>query len=93
MVPPGALVPTKALGGGTVPLRVPFVEYDEVGAICTECGRTFPSPDALQAHRTESHAARESPRPPAKAVRCTVCRARFPSTDALARHNRAAHLG
>jgi len=34
---------------------VPYVEYDEVEAICSDCGRTFRSEEALYSHREESH--------------------------------------
>jgi hypothetical protein len=34
---------------------MPYVEYDEVEAICSDCGRTFRSEEALYAHREESH--------------------------------------
>ncbi|MGD0257932.1 MAG: hypothetical protein ABSB90_08685 [Thermoplasmata archaeon] len=34
---------------------MPYVEYDEVEAICSDCGRTFRSEEALDAHRLESH--------------------------------------
>jgi hypothetical protein len=35
---------------------MPYVEYDEVEAVCAECGRIFRSEEALEAHRRESHA-------------------------------------
>jgi hypothetical protein len=34
---------------------MPYVEYDEVEAICSDCGRMFRSEEALDAHRQESH--------------------------------------
>ena len=34
---------------------MPYVEYDEVEAVCADCGRIFRSEDALEAHRRESH--------------------------------------
>jgi len=74
----------------------PYVDYDEVGAVCSECGRQFPSDEALAAHREEAHAGVPSPAPAVRAapqVRCAVCGHRFPSVSALARHNRAAHTG
>jgi hypothetical protein len=51
------------------PMRrsMPYVEYDEVQAVCSDCGRIFPSEDALSAHRAESHAVEDvtaaAPRP------------------------------
>jgi hypothetical protein len=34
---------------------MPYVEYDEVEAVCAECGRIFRSEDALALHQQESH--------------------------------------
>jgi hypothetical protein len=34
---------------------MPFVEYDEVEAVCADCGRLFRSEEALELHRRESH--------------------------------------
>lgn len=34
---------------------MPYVEYDEARAVCSECGRAFPDEEALAAHRRESH--------------------------------------
>jgi hypothetical protein len=47
---------------------MPYVEYDEVEAICSDCGRTFRSEEALEAHRLESHPPAVAPPspPPAK---------------------------
>lgn len=74
---------------------VPYVEYDEVSAACADCGRLFPSEEALARHRRDAHAREESPReaPASPPVVCAVCRKRFRSVDALARHNRAQHTG
>jgi len=72
---------------------VPFVEYDEIEAACSECGRLFRSTDALQTHLTESHATAE-PAPKARAaVVCSVCGRSFPTLPGLAEHNRRAHTG
>jgi uncharacterized Zn-finger protein len=70
---------------------VPFVEYDEVEAACSECGRLFRSEDALRAHVSESHAS-EVPAPSAaRPVACSVCGRRFPNLAGLAEHNRRTH--
>ena len=45
----------------TFPTIVPYVEYDEVEAACSECGRYFRTQEALEAHIRESHAAETSP--------------------------------
>jgi uncharacterized C2H2 Zn-finger protein len=34
---------------------VPFVEYDEVEAVCPDCGMIFRSEEALDHHRDEVH--------------------------------------
>jgi hypothetical protein len=39
--------------------RMPYIEYDEVEAICADCGRIFRSEEALAIHREESHSGRE----------------------------------
>jgi C2H2-type zinc finger/Zinc finger, C2H2 type len=71
---------------------VPYVEYDEVEAACSDCGRLFRSEEALEAHRLEAHGGDPRPRaPPSRQVRCAVCHREFPSVSALARHNRSAH--
>lgn len=72
---------------------MPYVEYDEVEAICSDCGRIFRSEDALAFHRDDSHGgAEESPRAsgaPGGAV-CPICRAPFRS-DEMLRNHRASH--
>lgn len=73
---------------------MPYVEYDEVEAICRDCGRVFRSEEALDEHRQEAHAsAVKSPAEPAhpKAVKCSLCRQRFSTTAALQDHTRRAH--
>lgn len=73
---------------------VPYVEYDENEAICSQCGSTFRSSEVLEAHVQESHAAPAAPAPPARArrVRCSVCGADLGSIHALDRHNRETHV-
>jgi uncharacterized C2H2 Zn-finger protein len=74
---------------------VPYVEYDEVEAVCPECGASFRSTETLDAHVRESHTGTSSSRPnapKAKAVQCSVCGAKFPSVSALQRHNTSAHV-
>ncbi|MGI0054364.1 MAG: hypothetical protein ACREB9_04170 [Thermoplasmata archaeon] len=34
---------------------MPYVEYDEIEAICPECGRVFRSEETLATHRVETH--------------------------------------
>ncbi|HYB78786.1 MAG TPA: C2H2-type zinc finger protein [Thermoplasmata archaeon] len=73
---------------------MPYVEYDEVEAICRDCGRVFRSEDALNEHHNEAHASAvnspaESVRP--KTVKCSLCRQRFTTTAALQEHTRKAH--
>ena len=43
---------------------MPYVEYDEVEAICPECGRAFRSEEALAVHKEEAHGGLEETRPP-----------------------------
>jgi hypothetical protein len=71
---------------------MPFVEYDEVGAACADCGRSFPSEEALAAHKAESHG-HAPPAAKKQAVECSVCHRKFPSIGQLAEHNRRAHTG
>jgi hypothetical protein len=73
---------------------MPYVEYDEVEAICRDCGRVFRSEDALDEHRKEAHAsAVRSPGEPEhpKTVKCSLCKERFHTTAALQDHTRKAH--
>ncbi|HXW66554.1 MAG TPA: C2H2-type zinc finger protein [Thermoplasmata archaeon] len=76
---------------------MPYVEYDEVEAICSDCGRIFRSEEALSAHREEAHAGLEaSPRPArpvaaAVGVRCPVCGRGFDSATTLRAHRARAH--
>ena len=42
---------------------MPYVEYDEIEAICPECGRVFLSEEALELHRQDSHAGLEESTP------------------------------
>lgn len=50
---------------------MPYVEYDEIEAICSDCGRAFRSEEALAAHKEEAHSGLEalSSRPSAKRPR------------------------
>jgi uncharacterized C2H2 Zn-finger protein len=75
---------------------MPYVEYDEVEAICSDCGRIFRSEEALAAHRDEAHAgivARTTPMPrvASTAVNCPVCGRRFDSATTLRSHQARAH--
>jgi hypothetical protein len=75
---------------------MPYVEYDEVEAICSDCGRTFRSVEALAAHREEAHAG--IVRRPPVAVKsapvgetCPVCHRPFDSATTLRAHQARAH--
>jgi uncharacterized C2H2 Zn-finger protein len=71
---------------------MPYVEYDEVQAICSDCGRVFRSEEDLADHRSEAHGGKENPTPPPPAVvRCSLCRRAFRSTAALQAHNAKSH--
>jgi DNA-directed RNA polymerase subunit RPC12/RpoP len=73
---------------------MPYVEYDEVEAICSDCGRTFRSEDALAAHREESHSGREERVRTAAApsvATCPTCSREFDSSTALRIHASNAH--
>jgi DNA-directed RNA polymerase subunit RPC12/RpoP len=69
---------------------VPFVEYDEVEAVCSDCGRIFRSEDALAAHRIDSHSGRvdTAPKDP---LACADCGRRFTSASALGVHRSTEH--
>lgn len=43
---------------------MPYVEYDEIEAICPECGRVFLSEEALERHRQDSHSGLEEEKVP-----------------------------
>jgi C2H2-type zinc finger/Zinc finger, C2H2 type len=71
---------------------MPFVEYDEVEAICSDCGRLFRSEEALAAHREESHSGREEP--PARREEpavCPTCHRTLSSASALRAHLDRSH--
>jgi uncharacterized C2H2 Zn-finger protein len=73
---------------------MPYVEYDEVEAICKDCGRAFRSEEALVEHRAEAHSTSvNAPEEPARprTVKCSLCRQRFTTTAALQEHTRKAH--
>ena|ERR1700686_2464433 len=82
---PAALLPT-----------MPFVEYDEVEAVCSECGRPFRSQELLDAHREETHQVEDVstlPTPPDGKVTCGKCHLPVANPAALQRHMRVAHRG
>ena len=83
---------TKSLRG-VPPGAMPYVEYDEVEAICSDCGRTFRSEEALATHRVEAHEGTEPPpSPPAPAaIRCLECGREFTTESGRARHRARAH--
>lgn len=73
---------------------MPYVEYDEVEAVCRDCGRAFRSEEALEEHRNEAHASvakasEESSRP--RTLKCSLCRQRFHTIAALQEHTRKGH--
>ena len=73
---------------------MPYVEYDEVEAICSDCGRTFRSEDALAAHREESHSTLEPARdasPASAEPTCPTCGRTFASSPSLRAHEARAH--
>jgi len=76
-------------------LIMPYVEYDEVEAICSDCGRIFRSEDALALHRTESHEGTDPP-PPSPApsdFRCERCHRSFATKSGLSKHLARVHPG
>ena len=74
---------------------MPYVEYDEVEAVCSDCGRIFRSQEALEGHRLESHDVKDraSAAPVSPTVACSVCHREFRSAISLAEHNRRSHTG
>ena len=72
---------------------MPYVEYDEVEAICSDCGRIFRSEEALAAHRTESHEGTETPVPvpPHPEFECERCHRSFSTAAGRARHVARSH--
>jgi DNA-directed RNA polymerase subunit RPC12/RpoP len=73
---------------------MPYVEYDEVEAICSDCGRVFRSEDALAEHQSEAHSGKESAAAPTArkpSVKCSLCSRKFLSTTALREHTARAH--
>ncbi len=71
---------------------MPFVEYDEVEAVCSDCGRIFRSEDALAAHREDSHSGRVDAAEDDPLV-CPECGRRWTSARAVASHRRNEHPG
>jgi Zinc finger, C2H2 type/C2H2-type zinc finger len=73
---------------------MPYVDYDEVGAACAECGRLFRSSEDLDAHRRESHptARLSAPAKPKSAtLPCSLCSRKFYSIAALKEHTHRDH--
>ena len=73
---------------------MPYVEYDEVEAVCRDCGRTFRSEEALEEHREVAHASagkapEEGARP--RLLKCSLCRQKFSTAAALQVHTRKTH--
>ncbi len=87
-------VPTTQIRDEHVLVRMPYVEYDEVGAACSECGRLFRSAEDLEEHRKESHGPGASPREARErkpTLPCSMCSRRFYSVAALQDHTRRDH--
>ncbi|MGA8303403.1 MAG: C2H2-type zinc finger protein [Thermoplasmata archaeon] len=75
---------------------MPYVEYDEVEAICSDCGRMFRSEDDLAAHRAESHAGLEDPSTSSAADApsvCSTCHRTLESRESLRTHRAQFHSG
>ncbi len=77
---------------------MPYIEYDEIEATCSDCGRIFRSEDALAAHLAEVHRPVEDARirrtgvaVRKSAVPCPNCSLELASATELRRHRRAAH--
>jgi uncharacterized C2H2 Zn-finger protein len=73
---------------------MPYVEYDEVEAICSDCGRVFRSEDALAEHQAEAHSGQEAAdrtSAHSPSVKCSLCQQKFRSAAALQEHNARAH--
>jgi Zinc finger, C2H2 type/C2H2-type zinc finger len=73
---------------------MPYVEYDEVEAICSDCGRAFRSEEALAEHQAEAHSGHESAAPSSARkpmVKCSLCNQKFLSAAALREHSGRAH--
>jgi uncharacterized C2H2 Zn-finger protein len=75
---------------------MPYVEYDEVEAVCSDCGRIFRSEDALVAHREEAHEGLDRSVPPTASAggarpTCPECGRTFDSATVLRSHAARAH--
>lgn len=53
---------------------------------CSQCGATFPTPEALERHQRKTH--EETPK---KEVKCSVCGMVFPSYTSLNEHTKDMH--
>jgi hypothetical protein len=74
---------------------MPYIEYDEVGAVCADCGMTFRTDEALSTHRAQVHTSGDrdvasAPSRPAP-LRCGSCQQLFSSPSAFQDHNRIVH--
>jgi transcription elongation factor Elf1 len=75
---------------------MPYVEYDEVEAVCSDCGRIFRSEEALSTHRVEAHSGLDRATPAtatdgSATAACGVCGRRFDSATTLRAHSARAH--
>jgi hypothetical protein len=74
---------------------MPYIEYDEVEAVCSECGMTFRSEEVLEVHRRQVHVpAQPSPGdspPHPEPLRCGACEQLFNSPTAFRDHQRIVH--
>jgi Zinc-finger of C2H2 type len=75
--------------------RMPYVEYDDVAAVCSDCGMTFLSVEALEAHQAQVHPSGHGDAVPEPArpgsLRCESCQRLFSSASAFQDHNRIVH--
>ncbi|MCI4344383.1 MAG: C2H2-type zinc finger protein [Thermoplasmata archaeon] len=74
---------------------MPYVEYDEVEAVCAECGMTFRSEEALEGHRIQVHlparpTSGSNPTRP-EPLRCGACEQLFNTPAAFRDHQRIVH--
>jgi uncharacterized C2H2 Zn-finger protein len=77
---------------------MPYVEYDEIEATCSDCGRLFRSEEALEAHVAEVHRPVEQARlrhasatTASSGSRCPDCEVSLSSPSELRRHRSTAH--
>ena len=72
---------------------MPYVEYDEIEAVCSDCGMTFRSEEALEGHRRQVHLPARPTAGPShpEPLRCGACEQLFSSPAAFRDHQRIVH--